>query len=867
MPNSLRLSPPRPGYHLGWASLLALVASTWVFASGCQSPRPAPSTDASALPIVTLTHDDTVIRRSCEIRIPPGTVIADTNGDGVLHIAADNVTLRFAPGAILRGAPPETPGDQLTGIGLRVDHHRNLSLVGARIHGFRNGVVASFADGLLVEGGDFSGNYRQRLRSTPAAEDGADWLFPHHNDDQKWRDEYGGAVCIESSRAITVRQITVRRGQNGILLDRVEDSAIYDNDCSFLSGWGLALWRSSRNVISRNALDFCVRGHVEGVYNRGQDSAGILCFEQSNENIFAENSVTHGGDGFFGFAGHEALGDVWMDRERERLRRETGRTEVDDLIRVPPELARDLSARGCNRNILIGNDFSYAPAHGIEMTFSEGNQFLRNRLVENAICGLWGGYSSDSLIAENEIVGNGGMAYGLERGGINMEHAAGNRILGNTFRDNKCAIHLWWDNDGALLKAPGVAGNYRAVTGNVIEDNDFLISAQPPFASRARTEKLVVLQLRDDGTNHVRDNYYLGNRVRLEHPNAVEFAVQSGAEPLTNGTPPPWTAGLRASQEPPRTAGLRAGEEPPETAGLRAGQEHPGTAGLRAGQEPRHLERDPASAPNVSSPALPAVRILGAHHPVGARANLRGRDQILLDEWGPWDHASPWVRAVPGELGELAFELFGLAEPPRVDVMPASLRAEFRPSTNRLAGQRLVLRGAEGVVPYRVQLTAPGFQRVLTGTVIAARWDAVFFPWKIDPRENLAGWRQLAKGSDAIRVTLDRLDLPYGGGGPRDLKGVANEALHQRGPGPDHFGMIARTRFRLPAGAWRIETQSDDGVRVKINGQTVIENWTWHGPTKDEGHFRQNSETDVAIEVEHFEIDGYATLQWSIARE
>ena len=67
------------------------------------------------------------------------------------------------------------------------------TLQGVRIRGFFNAIVATRADGLRIEGGDFSDNYRQHLRSTPAAEDGGDWLFPHHNDEQKWRDQYGGA--------------------------------------------------------------------------------------------------------------------------------------------------------------------------------------------------------------------------------------------------------------------------------------------------------------------------------------------------------------------------------------------------------------------------------------------------------------------------------------------------------------------------------------------------------------------------------------------------------------------------------------------------------------------------------------------------
>ncbi len=523
-----------------------------------------------------VSADDTVITQSCVVQIAADSVIEDANQNGVLQVDADNVTIRFQAGTVLRGAAKETPWDQLRGIGIRINGHRNVRLENLRVHGFKNGIVATGADGLVVSGGDYADNYRQRLKSTSTAENGADWLFPHHNDDRKWRDEYGGAVCVEASTNVTIRGIRVRRGQNGILLDRVNGSAVYDNDCSFLSGWGVALWRSSRNRITRNAFDFCVRGHVEGVYNRGQDSAGILCFEQCNDNLFAENSATHGGDCFFGFAGHEAIGEKWMDRERARLRKETGRKEVDDLIKVPPGLAREMSALGCNRNLLIGNDFSYAAAHGIEMTFSENNRFIANRLVENAICGIWGGYCSDTVIAENELTGNGGMAYGLERGAINMEHAAGNLILHNRFLNNKCGVQLWWGDGGVLMRFPGVAGTEKGVTGNVIAGNRFEINHDAPFKNLRAGAQLPLLQLRDSGQGHVVSNLYFGNQIKLNHPQAVEFAVKPGCEPL------------------------------------------------RAGK-----------APHVR---MPKYKALGRSHPVGARQPWRGRDQIIMDEWGPRDH-------------------------------------------------------------------------------------------------------------------------------------------------------------------------------------------------------------------------------------
>jgi parallel beta-helix repeat protein len=752
--------------------------------------------------ILVLKEDNTRVDHSCVVRVPEGGVLADADGNGVLQVTADNIVLELEEGSMLRGAAAGHPWDELAGIGVRIEGVTNVVLRGWRVHGFKVGLMARNASGLRVEGGDYSDNYRQRLRSTPAAEDGADWLFPHNNDVTPWRGQYGAALCIESSSNVVVRDVRVRRGQNGILLDRVTHSRIYDNDCSFLSGWGLAMWRSSTNVVSRNAFDFCIRGHVEGVYNRGQDSAGILCFEQSSHNLFVENSATHGGDGFFSFAGRDAIGEVWLEGERERKRKETGKDGGDDSTPFSPELAREMSERGCNGNQLVGNDFSYAAAHGVEITFSEDNVLDGNRIVENAICGLWGGYSSRMHIVSNRFEGNGGMAYGLERGGINMEHASRNWIQGNVFSNNKCGVHLWWDNDAGLLRLPGVAGHPDEVAGNQIVGNRFVLDDLHPFKPLAANDRLIVLQLRDDSGTHLGLNTFADNQLDLALDEAVEFDFPAGYSLA-------------------------------------------------------------ATVSAVVSPK-PLGEALGGRHPVGGRADLRGRDKIVLDEWGPWDHASPLVRQREAEAGVHRYELIGLDGSPECRVLEGHLVAEIVPAAIQVDRQ-LVLRGGAGVTPYKVRIDQGDFEKILEGTIVNAAWDLVFFPWTIDPREDLSGWRWQAGGAEAVRATASSLDFPYGWGGPRDQK--ISDELTRKGPGSDHFGMIANTRLRLPAGKWRIQTLSDDGIRVRVGDQTVVENWSWHGPTRDEGVFLQEEEGLINITVEHFEIDGYATLSMAILPE
>jgi hypothetical protein len=102
-------------------------------------------------------------------------------------------------------------------------------------------------------------------------------------------------------------------------------------------------------------------------------------------------------------------------------------------------------------------------------------------------------------------------------------------------------------------------------------------------------------------------------------------------------------------------------------------------------------------------------------------------------------------------------------------------------------------------------------------------------------------------------------------GGPKELG--LKRVSGVKWPGSERFGTIANTRIQMPAGRWRIKTLSDDGVRVRVNGRVVVENWKWHGPTIDSGLFELERETSVELVAEHFEIDGYSVLRVELEPE
>ena len=240
-----------------------------------------------------------------DARVAPGTYeLLDENDRGAVIISGDNITVDFQ-GAVLVGAPFGAEPDAFAGKGI-VARGRGIVIRNAEVRGYKVGIYAEDSPGVTITGCDVSGNYRQRLGSTVKREDLSDWLWGHENDENEWL-RYGAGIYLFRCPGAVVSQCRVRSGQNGLCMSRCDEAYIVDNDMSYMSGWGLAMWRSSRCNVFNNKFDFCVRGYSHGVYERGQDSMGILVYEQCHDNVFAYNSATHGGDGFFLYAGNETL--------------------------------------------------------------------------------------------------------------------------------------------------------------------------------------------------------------------------------------------------------------------------------------------------------------------------------------------------------------------------------------------------------------------------------------------------------------------------------------------------------------------------------------------------------------------------------
>lgn len=168
------------------------------------------------VPTVRVEHDNVEITSSCRIEIA-ATPMLDEDGNGVIQITGNDITVRFAD-TPLRGAEATVMPDRFSGIGVHVTGS-NVTLENASVHGFKVGILAVATNGLTIDSCDVSDNFSQQLRSMPSKEDLRDWLSPHTNDDQEWRRAYGAGICVENATGVTVRNCRARLTQNGIVLD------------------------------------------------------------------------------------------------------------------------------------------------------------------------------------------------------------------------------------------------------------------------------------------------------------------------------------------------------------------------------------------------------------------------------------------------------------------------------------------------------------------------------------------------------------------------------------------------------------------------------------------------------------------------
>jgi nitrous oxidase accessory protein NosD len=712
----------------------------------------------TTVPEITL-EAGMVIDRS--VRVRPGTYRLPASAEPerpAITIRGRGIAVDFN-GAVLQGSDAHADPDQFAGVAILVDGGEGITVSGATVRGYKVGILARNSPKLHVTHNDLSYNWKQRLYSGIEKESLLDWMSYHQNEKGEWL-RFGAGIYLDRCDGAEIDHNTIVQGQNGLMVTASKGLTIWNNTFQFLSSIGVGLYRVSESRIMHNRIDWCVRGYSHGFYNRGQDSAGLLMYEQSSNNVVAVNSVTHGGDGLFLWAGQSTM---------------------------------DTGQGGSNDNLFIGNDFSHAPTNGIEATFSR-NRFVANR-VEDNWHGVWGGYSYGSIWSGNRFARNAEA--------IAIEHGFKNVIQRNSFDADVVGIRLWQN----ASQDPSWEYPKRRDTRSrdyVIERNKFV-----------GTKTGVRVQ-------DTRDVTLVGNTSQ----DVETLVAVSGASP--------------------------------------------------------NLEIDPDDAlikthwPDVEAPP----RMAGAIDPMLPEGARRGRQTIIVDEWGPYDWKPPKLWPVLGDAGPLPFRRRAKPEglfdgPLKLSVLGpdgawklvSARGASISPTSGKVGDVIEVTPAAGRVVDYEITLSYVGAAVTSPRGVVTAAgepydftWSRFFapIPWTInffaypesaDPVKAPEAFAKVLQGRPiGTLLETDRIDYLSGG-------------VLEDGVPADRFAFVAEGVADLPPGDYTLQVISDDGARVWVDDALVLDAWAPHGSRVDRVDIRGGRRR---LKVHYYDAGGWAEIRVEI---
>ena len=671
---------------------------------------------------------------------------SDSLNQPMLTIEGENITIDFN-NAVLIGSNNKNKPEGFNGTGILIKG-KNITLKNANVHGYKVAVMAEGVDSLKLVDCDFSYNYRQHLKSTREREDFADWSSHHQNDKDEWI-RYGAAVYLKKCNNALVKNIKVTGGQNGLMMTECNNGLFYNNIIQFNSGLGIGIYRSSGNKIMHNKLDWNVRGYSHGIYQRGQDSAGILVYEQSNDNIFAYNSATHSGDGFFLWAGQTTM---------------------------------DTGKGGCNNNLIFKNDFSFAPTNGVEVTFSS-NKIIANKMQECKY-GIWGGYSFNSTFIGNEI---DSCKYGIA-----IEHGQKNTMICNKINKTEIGIQLWerkkQPEDWGYAKNKDVSSFDYKILKNIFSNVEFPL--------KIADSKLVLISENNEYNNYKKiltndrpNEDLLMNEKTLDY-NKKEIIEKYSTPPLPDGI----KTDLSTDQ-------------------------------------------------------------------------LKGRQYILIDEWGPYDFQSPsiWLREISGN--EYTFLLLG---PPTGNYK--IINGEGWAKLNRVSGAfpaTLIAVKKEDAEYLTLDLEFIG--EAFTDRFGNYNKKGKLFPFKFKRFEKKINWQVRFYNYDKTNDPINNYETFKNLKNNTAMKTEEKQDLYYawwRSPdkniNADKFATFSETEFNIENGKYKISLTSDDGAKLFLDGQLMIDHWDIHEPATDIIEVELNGHHK--IEIEHFENAGFGTLDFRMEK-
>ncbi len=310
---------------------------------------------------------------------------------------------------ILDGTGVYADGADYSGYMIKISNSSNIHIknFGGVSHYFY-AVYITGSDHITIENNDFSYN----------KVDSSGWISIWTNYNQA----LGGGVLMYQTEYAQVNNNIMKYQNDGVALYHCDSILVHGNDFAWNTSYGIRMYFTDHCDIQDN-----VANHINRPFTDPSDCAAILLIV-SNENYVVNNDFSYSGDGIF-----------------------LGQFQYSQIL---------------NNNYFAYNECSFSPHNAIEATFADGNVFEFNN-CNYSHYGLWLGYSFNSLVRGNEIIGN-------QYAGIAIDRGYNNRIEENIIEANPTGIELW-EGDGIPPYQTQNSGGYT-ILDNVIEGNRVAIS-------------------------------------------------------------------------------------------------------------------------------------------------------------------------------------------------------------------------------------------------------------------------------------------------------------------------------------------------------------------------------------------------------
>ena len=354
------------------------------------------------------------------LEITQDTVLDPAKTYGPIVIKASNITID-GRGAWVVGFRQGNPKD-FQGVGISAKGVSNVILKNINAERWDIGLKVEHGSHWTVENCNFSGNF--------------------HYPDAGWGELglHGGIVLLFADHC-TLRKNKANHVWDACRMENSDDNLVEENDFSHTSNTCLSLFTSCRNKALKNNLSWGIR--IRPGETHARDSACVMVQAGSDDNCFADNDITHGGDGVFirPYAGWTSAGNVF-----ER------------------------------------NDTSYANNNCIEAQCPR-NTYRHNK-ANHGSHGIWVGWSNETIVEDNEASYNGlpsgfhnapwgfkfvpkgpqsGAAGIIMAGMCNHTICRGNKCIGN----NGCGLCLFGDD----TKEHKFTAFHWVLENNIIKDN------------------------------------------------------------------------------------------------------------------------------------------------------------------------------------------------------------------------------------------------------------------------------------------------------------------------------------------------------------------------------------------------------------